>query len=292
MTTLFKYTVKSGDGYLSIAKHIFSQSSRSYIQGLTKRYDLMKEAATKIETDLKQQYFNFKLSAGQILQLKSDPSYYIPRLSLTTSNSSLTNKAKQKAKTTIQNDEYFVIHSTDANIKDDKLNKFVSDKKTGGGHAYVNKQGTVYKIWEYNDANGWATRSERSEYKADLRGKLVNIELVYGKSESPTEAQYQALADIYIETKNIFKKWLPIAAHREIDRGIPGGHSDPKGFDFDHFYTVLKTKKVPIETINKQSQIRFNQAPWCEHKWAWPPVLTGTTFLKVTDEEFVTKGCN
>ena len=292
MDTTFKYTVKSGDGYLSIAKHIFSQSSRSYIQGLTKRYDLMKEAAAKIEADLKQQYFNFKLSVGQVLQLSSDPGYYIPRLALTTSNANLNQQAKQKAKAPIQNDEYFVIHSTDGNLKDDKLNKFVSDKKTGGGHAYVNKQGAVFKIWEYNSPKGWATRAERSENKADLRGKLVNIELVYGESESPTEAQYQALADIYIESQKLFKKWLPIAAHREIDRGIPGGHSDPKGFDFNYFYSVLKTKKVPIDSINKQSQDRFNQAPWCEHKWTWPPVLTGKTFLKVTDEEFVAKGCS
>jgi len=51
MDTTLKYAVKGGDGYLSLACYIFSQSSRSYIQGLVKRYDLMKEADEKIEAD-------------------------------------------------------------------------------------------------------------------------------------------------------------------------------------------------------------------------------------------------
>lgn len=89
----------------------------------------------------------------------------------------------------------------------------------------------------------------------------------------------------------MFRKWIAIAAHREIDRGIKGGHKDPVGFKFDYFYSVLKGKNVPIDSIKKQSQTRFNQSPWCEHKWDWPPVLTGSTFAKITDKEFIAKGC-
>ena len=292
MDTTFIYTVKSGDGFIGIARYIFSQSPRSYIQGLVKRYDMMKETAEKIEADLKSEYIGFKLAVNQKITLHSDPGYYIPRLALVANHASLSQQAKKKATAIAHDDSYFVIHSTDGNLKDEYLSKLVNDKKTGSGHAYINKQGSIFKIWPYNSVNGWATRSERSEKKPELRGKLVNIELVYGASESPTEDQYKVLADIYIETKSLFNKWLPIAAHREIDRGIPGGHSDPKGFDFNHFYSVLKNKNVPIESINKQSQERFNQAPWCEHKWSWPPVLTGTKFLKISDEEFKAKGCH
>ena len=285
------YTVKARDGFLSLARFIFGLSPRPYIKGLVKRHDLMKEAAEKIEIDLKREYPDFKLKVGQVLTLHSDPGYYIKRLATVANHGTLTNKAKTKTKSVTQNDNYFVIHSTEGNLKDSVIEKFKTDKKTGAGHAYINKEGTVISLWAYNSKNDWATRSERTQNKADLRGKLVNIELVYGNKEEPTEKQYQALADIYLETQKLFKMWLPIAAHREIDRGIKGGHQDPVGFKFDHFYSILKTKGVPIDTIDKQSQARFNQAPWCEHKWSWPPVLSGMTFTKLTDKEYIAKGC-
>lgn len=291
MEATLNYTVKTGDGYLTIARYIFSQSHRHYIQNLVSRYDLMKEAATKIEAELKAQYLNFKLKVGQTLKLHADPGHYIPRLAAQANHGSLKHQAKKKSTTSAQEDYYFVIHSTEGNLKDSALEKLKSDKKVGAGHAYINKEGTIFKIWPYNSPNGWATRTERTENKPELRGKLVNIELVYGNNEEPTEKQYQALAEIYLETKELFGKWLSIAAHREIDRGIKGGHKDPIGFKFDYFYSILKNKSVPTDAINKQSQIRFNQSPWCEHKWDWPPVLTGTTFAKVTDKEFIAKGC-
>lgn len=292
MEDTLNYTVKSGDGYLTIARFIFSQSHRDYIKGLVKDHLVMKEAATAIEADLKHAYLNFKLKVGQILKLHADPGYYLPRLALKAAHGSPKTIATKKAKTTAQNDNYFVIHSTEGNLNNAALEKLVKDKKTGAGHAYINKEGQIFQIWPYNSPKGWATRSELTEKKPELRGKLVNIELVYSNNESPTEEQYQALANIYLESKLLFNKWLPIAAHREIDRGIKGGHKDPVGFKFDYFYTVLKKKNVPIDSINKQSQLRFNQSPWCEHQWTWPPVLTGTTFAKVTDEEFIAKGCN
>lgn len=291
METTLNYTVKTGDGYLAIARYIFSQSHRSYIQGLVKDYLVMKEAAKSLEADLKHSYINFKLKVGQILKLHADPGYYIPRLALKAEHGSPITKAAKKSKSPAVNDYYFVIHSTVGNLKDDALEKKIKDKVVGTGHAYINKEGTVFKIWPYNSPKGWATRTERTENKPVLRGKLVNIELVYGKGEEPTEKQYNALADIYIETKELFGKQLSIAAHREIDRGIKGGHSDPAGFKFNYFYTILKNKSVPTDSINKQTQARFNQSPWCEHKWSWPPELTSTTFAKVTDAEFIAKGC-
>ncbi len=291
MDTIFIYTVKSGDGFLTIARHIFSQSNRAYIRSLTNRYDLMKEVSGKIEGDLKHEYPDFKLKNKQKIKLHSDPGYYIPRLAVVAQHGTLSQQAKKKSTTTVKNYSYFVIHSTEGNLTDSAIEKYVQDKKKGSGHSFINKKGKIFNLWPYNNPNGWATRSEKSGYKPELRGKLVNIELVYGKNEKPTEEQYQSLASIYLESKELFKKWLPIAAHREIDRGIPGGHKDPIGFDFDYFYKVLKTKKVPIDAIDKQSQARFNQMPWCEHKWVWPPVLSGTAFIKVSDDEFKAKGC-
>ncbi len=291
MKNTITYTVKTGDGYLAIARYIFNQSHRSYIQSLAKDYLIMKEAANSLESDLKHSYINFKLKVGQILKLHADPGYYIPRLALKADHGTFITKATKISKSTTINDFYFVIHSTDGNLKDDALENKIQNKVIGAGHAYINKDGKIFKIWPYNSPKGWATRTERTENKPELRGKLVNIELVYGIGEEPTEKQYQALADIYIETKELFGKWLSIAAHREIDRGIKGGHSDPAGFKFNYFYTILKNKSVPTDTIYKQTQARFNQSPWCEHKWSWPPELTSTTFAKVTDAEFIAKGC-
>lgn len=48
MEDTLNYTVKTGDGYLSIARYIFSQSSRTYIQTLVSRYDLMTKVAKKL----------------------------------------------------------------------------------------------------------------------------------------------------------------------------------------------------------------------------------------------------
>lgn len=52
MDNIITYTVKQGDGYLTIARHIFNNSKRSYVRSLAKRYDLMKQVATKVEADL------------------------------------------------------------------------------------------------------------------------------------------------------------------------------------------------------------------------------------------------
>lgn len=64
MEATLNYTVKTGDGYLAIARYIFSQSHRPYIRGLVTNYVLMKETATAIEADLKRIYRNFTTNCG------------------------------------------------------------------------------------------------------------------------------------------------------------------------------------------------------------------------------------
>ena len=108
MEATLNYTVKTGDGYLSIARYIFSQSHRTYIQTLVSRYDLMSKVAKKLEADLSQQYLNFKLKVGQTLKLHADPGHYIPSLAVQANHGSLKTQATKKATTTAQNDNYFV----------------------------------------------------------------------------------------------------------------------------------------------------------------------------------------
>jgi len=290
MEDTLDYTVKKGDGYLAIARYIFSQSHRAYIQSLTSRYDLMSETAKKLEANLKQENKNFKLKVGKTLKLHADPGYYIPRLSTQANHGSLKFQAKKKSTSHPANDNYFVIHSTVSNYSENKINNLKKNKPVGAGHAYITKKGELIQIWPYNNSKGWATKVEKFK-KKDLRGKIVNIELIYGTNEQPTEEQYKALAEVYLETKKIFDKWLPIAAHREIDRGIPDGHEDPEGFKFKHFYDLLEKKGVPIKSIEKQSPERFERMPWCEHEWVWPPVLSGLSFRKLDRGEQIIKGC-
>jgi len=82
MEDTLNYTVKRGDGYLQIARYIFSQSHRAYIKTLVSRYDLMIKVAKKLEAELSLQYLNFKLEVGKTLKLHADPGHYIPSLSL------------------------------------------------------------------------------------------------------------------------------------------------------------------------------------------------------------------
>ena len=60
----------------------------------------------------------------------------------------------KKSTTTAQNDNYFVIHSTEGNLKDNVLQKFVDDKKQGAGHAYINKNlRIVHHLYQFGVGN-------------------------------------------------------------------------------------------------------------------------------------------
>lgn len=290
MDSTLTYTVKTGDGYIAIARFVFEQSPRAYIKTLAKRYDMLQEAASKIETDLKNTNIGFKLAVNQKITLHSDPGYYIPRLSVHGSHATLPQQAKKKAITSQQNDYYFVIHCTAGNMSESDIEDLKEDKPKGAGHAYITKEGDLVKIWPYNDVNGWATKVEKFK-KKDLRGKFVNIELIYAVGDDPTEAQYKALADVYIEAQKLFTSTLQITGHREIDRGIPAGHEDPTDFKFEHFYDILRNKGVKIDSIPKQHQNRFDRKPWCQHAWVWPPVLTDEVPMSLSREKQIEKGC-
>jgi hypothetical protein len=139
MDNTMTYTVKQGDGYLAIARQIFNSSTRSYVRCLATRYDLMKQVAAKIEADLVSEYEGFRLKKGQQLQLRTDPGYYIPRLALTTGPVTPRVQAKKNATAaSTKKNQYFVIHSTAGNIRDEDLELRVSVKRKGAAHAYIN----------------------------------------------------------------------------------------------------------------------------------------------------------
>lgn len=111
-------------------------------------------------------------------------------------------------------------------------------------------------------------------------GRMFHVELNYASGDTPTDAQYHSLADLYIEASDIEKCWPIIVPHIEIDRGIKDEHGDPTDFDYNKFYQILANKNVPIDTIPRFSHDRYwsyphSKVPWATDTNSWPPVLEG-----------------
>lgn len=180
---------------------------------------------------------------------------------------------------------HFVIHCTAGNMSKSSIiskltyytKKKVKKTKRSGAHIYVMKDGSKVQIWPLTEKNVWATKIES---KKNLKGQMFHIELNYGPPDKPTEAQYQTLADLYVEASKTQKCWPIIAPHIEMDRGYTSGHQDPTDFDYNHFYGILKKKGLPIDDITKFEHNRYwghksYKVPWSTDKTNWPPILTG-----------------
>ncbi len=177
---------------------------------------------------------------------------------------------------------HFVIHCTAGEMTEKSIKsktKFDNPKKKkrSAAHIYVNKDGSKLEIWPLTEKNVWATKIES---KKGLKGQMFHIELNYGAPSVPSEAMYKTLADLYIEASDIEECWPIIVPHIEIDRGIADGHQDPTGFDYNHFYSILKGKGIPIDDIPKFDHNRYwekdiYKIPWSSDKTNWPPILKG-----------------
>jgi len=167
MSNTIVYTVKQGDGFLKIARFLFAASSRTYIQGLTSRNDIMKEAASKIEHYIKQTNKLFRLSPGQKLELPADPGVYMPRLASKVSNADTTVVPTGNAASTINNSgmlvhnkiihkrfaglehgalntvHAIVVHQTDTTSAEKALTGYES--ADNGAHFLIAKQGQIYQ---------------------------------------------------------------------------------------------------------------------------------------------------
>ncbi|WP_041557680.1 N-acetylmuramoyl-L-alanine amidase [Cellulophaga algicola] len=181
-----------------------------------------------------------------------------------------------------KNRSHFVIHCTagamtESSIKFKTKFDIPGKKKRSAAHIYVNLDGTKFEVWPLTEKNVWATKIES---KKGLNGQMFHIELNYGSPTKPSEAQYITLADLYIESSEIEKCWPIIVPHIEVDRGIADGHQDPTDFDYNHFYSILKLKGVPIDEISKFDHDRYwgdktYKVPWGSDKTEWPPILSG-----------------
>ncbi|OCG26336.1 hypothetical protein A9G45_11030 [Gilliamella sp. HK2] len=176
----------------------------------------------------------------------------------------------------------FVLHCTDGNMTEEAIkaknnvnnqNKKIRSK----AHKYIMKNGDIIEIWPFTEKNVWATKAE-SRY--NLKGRMFHVEINYKSPDTPTDSQYQALADLYIEAANIEGCWPIIVPHIEVDRGIPNGHGDPTDFDYNKFYSTLRSKNVPIDDIPHFEHEWYwgyskSKIPFGNDKYSWPPILSG-----------------
>ena len=182
---------------------------------------------------------------------------------------------------------HFVLHCTDVNMSKDAIIKLQSldnpsQRIRYKAHKYIMQDGEVIEIWPFTEKNVWATKAESIK---NLKGRMFHVELNYKVPDGPTELQYQSLANLYIEASDIEGCWPIIVPHIEVDRGIPDSHKDPTDFDYNKFYSILKSRHVPIDSIPHFKHERYwgyfhSKIPYKEDKYSWPPVLEGDPHKK------------
>jgi hypothetical protein len=182
---------------------------------------------------------------------------------------------------------HFVLHCTDGNMSEETIKAINNvnnpDKKIRSkAHKYIMRNGDVIEIWPFTEKNVWATKAES---RNNLKGRMFHVEINYKSPDVPTDYQYQALADLYIEASDIEGCWPIIVPHIEVDRGIPNGHGDPTDFDYNKFYSILRSRNVPIDDIPHFEHERYwgyskSKIPFANDKYSWPPILSGNPHKK------------
>ena len=158
---------------------------------------------------------------------------------------------------------YFVVHGTNDNVvtkpfpADDapamtRLGLTWEDGRTWRAHAWVNRLGAVRVTYDFGRR---PTRSSTKFEAAhnELWGLFLHTEVTQPRkapASSPTsdiyvpvpaftQAQYRAVAVLYMVASVRAGRWLVPAYHVAIDQGIPGGHDDPQHFSLERFSAAL-----------------------------------------------------
>ncbi len=184
---------------------------------------------------------------------------------------------------------HFVIHQTvDGNLtKNSVVTRFGGLRNKG--HVYLLKSGESVFIWPFTEKLVRATKAESpnafrpihgSFPDFPIAGKLIHVEVDYGEQGKPNDAQYKALAGLYIEACKTVGRILTIVPHIEVDRGIRNGHNDPQNFDYNLFYSILSGKGIDITRIPKFDHERYFgkpnfRTPFDTDTFHFPPILKG-----------------
>lgn len=186
--------------------------------------------------------------------------------------------------------ELFIVHCTAFGASDRAMRAWVDrnirEGKRNKSHGVILPSGEWLPIWPFSTTRVWATKTETCrDTRSQALGSAFNIELHYfcgtGRNDKASTEQYRTLAKIYKELSEQYGP-LTIVSHREVDRGLRDGHSDPIGFSFDTFYQTLKTSGIDIVSLRKITDGRHNLRTGPDLSHHWKPLTDGGLVLERT----------
>jgi len=109
-------------------------------------------------------------------------------------------------------------------------------------HYLIARDGTItiYRLVLDKNIAYHAGASKMPDGRTSVNNFSIGIELIYTETESPTEAQYQILAQLVKYLQQEYNIPLQnILGHKDVDIAPPF-KSDPWNFDWEKFYTSIK----------------------------------------------------
>lgn len=188
--------------------------------------------------------------------------------------------------------KYFVVHCTaletdpPGQAQDEAFYEayFKRKKKQGSvnrGYGLLMPSGAFRQWWPFEKRDVYGTKTETcSSTRKATFGTFINIEVAYDCSRhpnpaSPTAAQYKGLAEVYARAYAAYGP-LTVVSHKEVDRGLEGGHSDPYNFDFVTFYAELASRGLDMSKIKRITNERHAIPSLPVYSHVAPPNLDST----------------
>lgn len=143
---------------------------------------------------------------------------------------------------------HFIVHETDGLTGVSRLRQRPRRSSVNLLIGRDDKSALQAGHWLANDfaksksGSKWQIRNrQRAADFGFVSVELVTPRLRRGAKQTYTEQQYHDLALAYVLASHRAGRLLTVVPHRELDRGIPNGHSDPRHFDWQRFYDKVNT---------------------------------------------------
>jgi len=119
-------------------------------------------------------------------------------------------------------------------------------------HYLVDRQGIIYQMVTDEDIAYHAGTSRMPDGRTDVNNFSVGIELIYTKTETPTETQYQTLAQLvkYLEQEHDIPS-ENILGQNQI---APDRKTDPWNFDWQYFYSLIEISSLEQTEVEEPSE--------------------------------------
>ena len=136
-----------------------------------------------------------------------------------------------------------IIHSAHAPLSEDaplNIDSMIDEFKSFGvsPHYLISQEGIVYRLVKDKDIAYHAGASSMLDGRTNVSLFSIGIDLIYLNTASPTDAQYQALAQLVTELNSEYA--IPsknILGHQDVS---PTRKTDPWNFDWDFFNSLLE----------------------------------------------------